>query len=113
MAMFVIEKGNIAQNLIGLSANGISPFYLYQMLKFKGDEILQMDIGGVQPSLKVPHILSMEIPIPPIELQNKFDTHIFEFVSKMEINYNQIRTLIQTRDTMLPKLMSGEVRVEE
>lgn len=112
MAMFVIEKGNIAQNLIGLSANGISPFYLYQMLKFKEDEILQMDIGGVQPSLKVPHLLSIEIPIPPIELQNEFDTHVLEFVSKMEINYNQIRTLTQTRDTLLPKLMSGEVRVE-
>lgn len=112
MAMFVLERGNIAQNIIGLSANGISPFYLYQLLKFKGDEIFQMDIGGVQPSLKVPHILSIKLPIPSIDLQNKFDNHMLGIVSKMEINYKQINTLTQTRETLLPKLMNGEITVE-
>ena len=34
---------------------------------------------------------------------------IFE---KMKVNHFQIKTLTQTRDTLLPKLMSGEVRVE-
>ena len=38
------------------------------------------------------------------EAQPLFDKIIF--------NLNQIRTLTQTRDTLLPKLMSGEVRVK-
>lgn len=113
MAMYVLERGNIAQNIIGLSAHGISPFFLYQMLKYKGDEILLMDIGGVQPSLKVPHLLSLEIPIPPDKLQDEFDIQILEFVSKMEANYNQIITITHTREALLPKLLSGEVRALE
>jgi type I restriction enzyme S subunit len=31
--------------------------------------------------------------------------------NKIKTNQNQINTLIQTRDSLLPKLMSGEVRV--
>ena len=112
MSMFVIEKGNIAQNIIGISASKISPFYLYQVLKYKVNEILQMDIGGVQPSIKVPHLLSLEIPIPSPEIQKEFESQIKDFVSQMEINYRQIRTLEKLRDTLLPKLMSGEVRVK-
>jgi type I restriction enzyme S subunit len=32
--------------------------------------------------------------------------------NKIESNQTQIRTLTALRDTLLPKLMSGEVRVE-
>jgi len=111
MSMFVIDKGNIAQNIIGLSANSISPFYLYEVLKYKKNELLSLDIGGVQPSIKVPHLLSLEIIIPPTKKQAEFDHQIIKLVSKMEINYYQIQTLENLRDTLLPKLMSGAVRV--
>ncbi len=112
MAMYVIEKGNIAQNIIGLSAERISPFYLYEILKYRIGEILQLDIGGVQPSIKVPHLLSMIIPIPPKEIENKFVEAIKPMIDKMENNYLEILTLESLRDTLLPKLMSGEVRVK-
>ena len=32
--------------------------------------------------------------------------------NKMEINTEQIQSLTKTRDTLLPKLMSGQVRVK-
>ena len=38
-----------------------------------------------------------------------FGRHFFD---KISINTNQIRTLEKLRDTLLPKLMSGEVRVK-
>ncbi len=111
ISMYVLETGNVAQNVIGLSAKNISSFYLYQFLRYRTNEILLLDIGGVQPSIKVPHLLSLKIFIPPAALQKKFDYQIKEFISKMEINYLQIHTLEKLRDTLLPKLMSGEVRV--
>ncbi len=113
ISMYLLEEGNVAQNVIGLSAKNISPLYLFQALKYKSGEILQLDIGGVQPSIKVPHLLSLIIPIPPIAMQKTFDSQVIEFVSKMERNYKQIRTLQSLRDTLLPKLMSGEVRVTQ
>ena len=111
ISMYLLEEGNIAQNVIGLSAKKISPLYLFQVLKYKTDEILQLDIGGVQPSIKVPHLLSLLIPIPPIEIQKDFDKQVIEFVAKMQLNYKQMRTLESLRDTLLPKLMSGDVRI--
>ncbi|HPY14186.1 MAG TPA: restriction endonuclease subunit S [bacterium] len=111
ISMFIIESGNIAQNVVGFHPKDVSPFFIYQILKYKADELTQLDIGGVQPSIKVPHLLSMLIPVPPKEIQNKFDDQVKCFVEKMENNYKQIRTLEKLRDNLLPKLMSGEVRV--
>lgn len=110
-SMFILEKGNIAQNVIALHPEKISAFYLYEVLKYKRDEIMQLDIGGVQPSIKVPHLLSIEIVKPDKEILDKFDNQIIQYVNKMELNYKQIKTLEKMRDTLLPKLMSGEVRV--
>ena len=111
ISMYLLEEGNVAQNVIGLSAKNISPLYLFQALKYKTGEIHQLDIGGVQPSIKVPHLLSLIVPIPPKEIQGYFENQVIGFVSKMERNYKQIRTLQYLRDTLLPKLMSGEVRI--
>ena len=38
---------------------------------------------------------------------------LLEYWEKKEINQTQIRTLTALRDTLLPKLMSGEVTVEQ
>ena len=42
----------------------------------------------------------------------KFDIIIKDYFDKILINQQQIQTLTQLRDTLLPKLMSGEVRVK-
>ena len=112
ISMYILELGNVAQNVVGLSSQGISPFYLYQFLKYKIHEILLLDIGGVQPSIKVPHLLSLRTPIPSVSLQDAFENKVIELVSKMEVNYKQIKTLESLRNTLLPKLMSGSIRVK-
>ncbi len=112
ISMFLINKGNIAQNVIALQPKAISPLYIYQILQHKKEKILQLDIGGVQPSIKVPHLLSIIIPIPSLEVQKKFDIQITNLIRKLENNYQQILTLEKLRDTLLPKLVSGDIRVE-
>lgn len=116
MAYVIENKGGIAQNVIGLRAKGISPYYLYQYLSLPKTRnlIKDLDIGAVQPSIKVPHLLELEIIIPKNkQLIKDFDAELVPIFEKMKINHNQIRTLTQTRDTLLPKLMSGEMRVCE
>jgi type I restriction enzyme, S subunit len=48
---------------------------------------------------------------PTQEELKKMTISIQPFFDKMLINHNQIHTLTQLRDTLLPKLMSGEIRV--
>ena len=51
------------------------------------------------------------IKIPPLELLDNYDEQAKRFVSKITNNSLQIQTLEKLRDNLLPKLMSGEVRV--
>ncbi len=111
ISMFLSEVGNVAQNVIGLKAQRLSPLYLYQTLKYRTEEIMQLDIGGVQPSIKVPHLLDLIISIPSKDKQDNFDELAYDFVDQMEKNQHQIQKLKSLRDTLLPKLMSGKVRV--
>ncbi|MCB9434646.1 MAG: restriction endonuclease subunit S [Ardenticatenaceae bacterium] len=51
------------------------------------------------------------IPLPPIELAEKFGIFAEDLMNMIRTNDNQSRTLAQIRDTLLPKLMRGEVVV--
>ena len=54
----------------------------------------------------------MSFFIPPEAVLTKFDKAIKPVFLKIKTNQKQIRTLETLRDTLLPKLMSGEVRVK-
>ncbi len=55
-----------------------------------------------------------EIPIlyPPLEKINEFDAIVGNHFNKIELNRSQLTALQSLRDTLLPKLMSGEIRVQ-
>ena len=48
---------------------------------------------------------------PPKTLLEDFDKQASPIFKKIKTNQKQVQTLTQLRDTLLPKLMSGEVRV--
>jgi len=54
-----------------------------------------------------------EVILPLMEIQNKFSTALKSSLEKVAANEQQIQTLTRLRDTLLPKLMSGELRLGE
>lgn len=89
----------------------ISNYLLYIQLNNK-DFIAELQTkanSGVQVNLSTEAIKESEILIPPFKLQEEFGHKIIDLYSKIEINREQIQTLTQLRDTLLPKLMSGAV----
>lgn len=56
------------------------------------------------------HLKQAIIAIPGKELFKQYDQTIAPLIEKKINNNKQIRTLIQLRDTLLPKLIIGEVR---
>jgi type I restriction enzyme S subunit len=50
--------------------------------------------------------------VPPEAELKEMTLTLQPILDKLISNNNQIRTLAALRDTLLPKLMSGEVRVE-
>lgn len=57
-------------------------------------------------------IAQYEIAIPTVNISEKFRTFAGPVMEHIRQNSFQIRTLSHLRDTLLPKLMSGEVRVK-
>lgn len=57
-------------------------------------------------------IREMVLQIPPEPLMDRFMEQCGPWFEKIKSNQVQIKTLTALRDTLLPKLMSGEVRVE-
>ena len=108
-SIFTSNIGCIAQNLIGLRSDNISPYFIYLFLKINKEDILNLDIGGVQPSIKVPHLMDLKFKKPNIEVIHQFHELVKEYFNKIGANQQQIQTLTQLRDTLLPKLMSGAV----
>ena len=57
-------------------------------------------------------IPSFTFPKPDFEKVKLFTLEAEKLTKKFLMNHSQIRTLTQLRDTLLPKLMSGEVKVK-
>ena len=70
-----------------------------------------MNVGSAVPSLTTEVLNKIEIIIPENSTLVEFEKIISSFYFKMEENKNQIEHLTQTRDTLLPKLMSGKIKV--
>ncbi len=68
--------------------------------------------SGVQVNLSTETIKDCDIIIPPMKLQKEIGNTITDLYLKKELNDNNIKTLTTLRDSLLPKLISGEVRVE-
>ena len=89
----------------------VSNFFIYLWCKSNLDEIKNSGNGSVFQEISKSTFKTMTICLPPKKLLLEFDTEIFPIFNKIMINQLQIRTLETLRDSLLPKLMSGEVRV--
>ncbi len=93
--------------------NEETPFtkeYLYFFLKIYQYETLG-STSSIVTSINSKMIKEMKITIPDKITIEKFKTITEGKFNKIKFNQQQIRTLEKLRDTLLPKLMSGEVRV--
>lgn len=52
------------------------------------------------------------IAIPPEKILNEFNDKTYKYMKMIKENENEIKELSQIRDYLLPKLLSGEVRVQ-
>ena len=69
--------------------------------------------GAAQPFVSNGDISKMEIVVPDKETLSYFQELVKPIMLRREFNEGESATLIQIRDTLLPKLLSGEIRVDE
>lgn len=88
------------------SAGLLFEYFLLKTINFE-----DMNTDSAVPGLNRDIALSTEIQIPPKLIIYKFNDLAVAFTNKLKNNLDKIHILEKLRDTLLPKLMSGEVRV--
>ena len=87
--------------------------YTYYKLRSLMREMEQFNNEGtVFGSISKTNFESFEITLPPTDLIDEFQKEVKPIDNKVIQNCFQIETLESLRDTLLPKLISGEVRVK-
>ena len=87
----------------------MSAKYLYLYLK-------QLHISGTgttQQQLTVPDFRKTEIIIPPQDIMARFTALVTPMFDTIWSNQEQNEKLTALRDTLLPKLMSGEINISD
>jgi len=88
-------------------------YFLYLKMKSMKEELIAMASGGTATlNLNTTEFSKIKIEIPKEDYLHAFHEKIKYIFEKIFINTIQIQTLEKLRDTLLPKLMSGEVRVK-
>ena len=77
------------------------------------DRLAHLADGGAYPAVRPDAVAGTEIVIPDAPILAAFDEIGRAHLDMMEANKRESRTLARTRDLLLPRLMSGELRVAE
>ena len=100
------------QSVIGILENEkFSSEYIYFWIKNKIYDIIGFQTGGAQQHINKTNIDDYDLLVPNGETLDKFNKLVKPIFKQISINCFQNQTLSQIRDALLPKLMSGEVRV--
>ena len=88
------------------------PFFLGVNLTGREAEIEELGEGSTgQTELSRKRLGELKIITPPLEIQREFGTRVGSLLLRISKNETQSRTLATLRDTLLPKLLSGELSV--
>lgn len=89
--------------------------YVYAYLSSRGfyHYLLAMGSGSVQLNFGPTHLKQIDLVVPPEEVILGFNDMIFPLIDKMKSLKSEIDSLTKLRDTLLPKLISGEIDVSD
>ncbi|NLI63633.1 MAG: hypothetical protein GX367_02750 [Bacteroidales bacterium] len=115
---FIEDEENVVidQHITIIRADHETSFdsYLYHLLS--SSKYTQIFDGLVSGStgmqmLNISKVRSLTVCMPPVDLQKDFDNRIKTLYKKKEVLLYENEYLKLIRDSLLPKLMSGEIRV--
>ena len=89
----------------------LSNEYLYLLFKEIRPQLVNLGNGSIFTNLKTDILKNFEISLPSTETLSKFQNIIKPIFEKMLATQREIKQLETLRDTLLPKLMNGEIKV--
>jgi type I restriction enzyme S subunit len=110
MTMFGREMA-MNQTCYGLSSTTGNPFALYCLLRSAIDSLLQTAHGSVFDTITTTTFAASKVTLPTQDVFDSFEKAVSPLFQRILANIEESRTLAELRDALLPKLLSGELRV--
>lgn len=88
--------------------------FLFFWLSSEGtmDEMRNRGTGVAIPGLNSTAVRELPVLLPPAPVLRAFDGRVSPLIDRIFANCNEARTLAAVRDALLPKLLSGEIRLK-
>ena len=86
-------------------------FFYYLILKTRQNEVFFLQKGSAQPHVYPKDIMTLKMKKPSSDLIEKFETLINPFFEEIKILSQKNQLLQETRDLLLPRLISGKLSV--
>jgi type I restriction enzyme S subunit len=90
--------------------NEYSNYYLH--LALANTYVIPFITGAVQLKISKGNLQKMQFAVAPIQEMQSFNNTVQSLYERIHQNENENQTLTNLRDTLLPKLISGQVRVK-
>jgi type I restriction enzyme S subunit len=89
-------------------------FYWYLILKNEQEKIYFMQQGAVQPHISPSDLMRLKVVSPNnIKIVTNFNTTISTLFERIRVANLEIQILSNIRDTLLPRLISGHLRLSD
>ena len=107
------DQYTFSTDLALITPKGKFKMYLYYTLRtpFYHKYIRPFASGTTVKHLNLIGVENYGLPVPPIEIQSKFEDLITPIKEKQSKNLNEINALTKQRDELLPLLMNGQATV--
>ncbi len=98
------------QAICAFIANANHPYtFIYQFLKNNKADIISRAVGSAQQNISQDLLKKIDVILPPTKLGRKYHELTNSMFETIENNLFKTKILTQLRDSLLPKLMKGEI----
>jgi type I restriction enzyme S subunit len=91
--------------------NGAGPAFAYHLLRTL--DLAALNVGSAVPSLNRNDVHPLSAVVPSRAVLSRFEETVRDWFALRQQNHAESRTLAALRDALLPKLLSGEVRLKQ
>ena len=113
---FLPANTNQAVALIRPLSNILPSGLINRFLRLKGaqQEMTEKVVQAVQANLSLGSLSDLQVVVPPeLQVNALYESGLAQIDRSREVNEQRMRTLAALRDTLLPRLISGQLRLPE
>ncbi|MFZ7202821.1 restriction endonuclease subunit S [Avibacterium avium] len=110
---FLLKNTILSTGFLGIKPQQYKKCFLYCFINSENFTLLKNSLatGAVQIALNNTSFSSMNITLPSDNILEHFENKVITLFSKIAANHRENKSLAETRDLLLPKLLNGEIEL--